>query len=108
MNDKTPEGGNDMTDDGPLMVDCGPHGKRVAAVVCQHMLQAKDQAVGFVENSSDPNDLQAWCHGCERLFLQEEEMTPAFREYNGMSLVCVVCYGELKARHDTRELGPGV
>ena len=44
-----------MSGDDPLMVDCGPHGKRVAAVVC--------------------------------------------REFNGMSIVCVVCYGDFKARH---------
>lgn len=48
-----------MSDDDPLLVDCGSHGKRVAAAVCQHMVGEKDREVGFVENSSEPNDLQA-------------------------------------------------
>ena len=54
-----------IEDDSPLMVDCGVHGKRIAAVVCRHMLNAHEEVVGFVENSADPNDLQAWCDKCE-------------------------------------------
>ncbi len=84
--------------DGPLYVDCGPHGKRVAAVVCCHTLQATE-AVGFIENSSDPNDLQAWCEDCERMFLAEGDKTEAFTAFNDRAIVCVVCYRELKARH---------
>ena len=26
-------------------------------------------------------------------------MTDAFREFNGMSIVCTQCYAEIKARH---------
>lgn len=52
----------------PLYVDCGEHGQRISAVVCRHLVKASGQRVGFIENSSDPNDLQAWCHKCEMLF----------------------------------------
>ena len=55
--------------------------------------------MGFVENSDDPNDLQAWCEQCEAMFLSEGDKTPAFREFNGMAVVCVQCYHELKALH---------
>ncbi len=82
-----------------MLVKCGPHGERVAAVVCRHLLQSAPAPAGFIENSSDPNDLQAWCHLCEEKFEQEGDMTEAFREFNGMAIVCVVCYGEAKARH---------
>lgn len=88
-----------MSDNDPLLVDCGPHGKRVAAVVCRHMVDQKDRAVGFVENSSEPNDLQAWCDECESLYLEEGEMTERFREFNAMAVVCVVCYAEMKEWH---------
>jgi len=88
-----------MPDAEPLRVDCAPHGQRVAAVVCCHMIGADRPPAGFVENSSDPNDLQAWCHACEDRFQQEGGMTEAFRAFNGMSVVCVVCYDEAKARH---------
>lgn len=81
------------------MIDCAPHGKRIAAVVCGHMIKAKDHIVGFIENCSDPNDLQAWCDACEEMFLREGELTPDFNEFNDMAIVCDVCYQELKARH---------
>nr|WP_315848916.1 hypothetical protein [uncultured Rhodoferax sp.] len=83
----------------PLLVDCGPHGKRVAAVVCRHLLGEDKASAGFVENSDGPNDLQAWCHACEETFQREDGMTDVFREFNGMALVCVKCYAEAKARH---------
>lgn len=87
-----------MSDESPLYVDCGPHGKRVAAVVCRHMLES-NEAVGFIENSSDPNDLQAWCARCEEMFLLEGDKTEAFEAFNDRAIVCCVCYAVLKVRH---------
>lgn len=81
------------------MIDCGCHGKRVAAVVCRHMVKTKEKVVGFVENNSDPNDLQAWCDACEAMYLREQELTPAFKEFNDMAIVCIVCYQQLKIQH---------
>ena len=88
-----------MSEIEPLMVDCGPHGERVSAVVCRHLIESGSSPAGFVENSSDPHDWQAWCHACEETFQREDGMTDAFREFNGMVIVCVVCYAEAKARH---------
>ncbi|RYG97614.1 MAG: hypothetical protein EON58_09330 [Alphaproteobacteria bacterium] len=88
-----------MTATEPMMIHCGPHGDRISAVVCKHLLQGQLAPAGFVENSSDPNDLQAWCYLCEDKFQLEADMTDAFREFNGMAIVCVVCYAEAKARH---------
>lgn len=88
-----------MTETEPLMLDCGLHGKRVATVVCRHLLASVQAPAGFIENSDDPNDLQAWCHACEEVFEKEGGMTDSFREFNGMTLVCVACYAEAKARH---------
>jgi hypothetical protein len=87
-----------MERDDPLLVDCDSHGKRVAAVICRHML-ASDKPVGVVENSDDPNDLQAWCFACEEKFQAEGEMTASFKEVNDFALVCVACYAEAKQRH---------
>ena len=88
-----------MNESEPLMVDCGPHGKRVATVVCRHLLRSEQAPAGFVENSDDPNDLQAWRHACEEMFQSEGDMTDAFREFNDMTIVCVACYAEAKLRH---------
>lgn len=85
-----------MTETLPMMISCGPHGERVSAVVCRHLLQDAPPRVGVIENNGDPNDLQAWCHLCEGRFELEGGMTDAFREFNGMSIVCVVCYDEAK------------
>lgn len=88
-----------MTDEEPLMVDCGPHGRRVAAVACRHLVDVKDRKVGFIENSSEPDDLQAWCGLCEKLYVEEGEMSERFRKFNDMAIVCAVCYLEMKERH---------
>ncbi len=90
-----------MSDDEPLYVHCGPHGKRVAAVVCCHMIQSSE-AVGFIENNSDPNDLQAWCERCEKMFLAEGDKTKAFEAFNDRAIVCCVCYGGFKSQHSLR------
>ncbi len=86
------------------MINCGPHGERVSAVVCKHLLQTDPAPVGFIENSNDPNNLQSWCYLCEEKFQQENEnMTESFRQFNGMTIVCVICYNEIQARHTVLE-----
>jgi hypothetical protein len=88
-----------MTASKDYTVECEEHGRQVAAVVCRHLINAKDRVVGFVENSDDPNDLQAWCDACEALFLQEGELTETFRAFCDMGVVCTDCYNTYKARH---------
>lgn len=82
-----------------LDIDCDRHGKSIVAVVCTHLLHEKVRPVGFVENSSDPNDLQAWCDECEVLFEKEGDLTDAFCEFNDMRLVCSGCYAVIKELH---------
>lgn len=84
-----------------MMIGCGEHGERISAVVCGHMLRGEPAPAGFVENSSDPSDLQAWCSACEALFVREGEMTDVFREFNRMAIVCTACYAEAKERHSS-------
>ena len=86
-----------MPVDSPPNIDCESHGLQFAAVVCGQMLAA-GHGIGFVENSSDPSDLQAWCHACEALFLREDSKTETFLRFNKMTVVCADCYAEFKAR----------
>jgi hypothetical protein len=88
------------TESEPMYVDCGAHGKRISAVVCRHLLKPEGERVGFIENSNDPNDLQAWCYKCESVFEEEGGMSERFREFNNMAIVCVVCYQNSKIYHD--------
>lgn len=80
-------------------IRCDTHGTRATAIVCRHMIQIKDKALGFVENSSDPDDLQAWCSECERVFIEEGDKTERFRSFNDFAVVCDCCYAALKERH---------
>jgi hypothetical protein len=86
-------------DDLPPNVLCGTHGKQTPAVVCAHLLEETDRVLGFVENSSDPENLQAWCDDCERMFLREGSMTPAFLRFNDMQVLCVFCYERVREKH---------
>lgn len=87
--------------DNSSYVDCDQHDKQVAAVVCCHMVDATDP-VGFIENSSDPGDLQAWCNKCEHFFLAEGDMTNAFVSFNDFAVVCGVCYQNYKELHSKK------
>jgi hypothetical protein len=63
------------------------------------MLQGQAVPSGFIENSSDPNDLQAWCYLCEEQFQREGDRTQRFRTFNGMTIVCIECYADAKELH---------
>ena len=94
-----------MSDDDPIYVDCEKHGRGIAAVVCRYLCDETDMPKGFIENSSEPGDLQAWCFQCEAFFESEGEMTAAFRQFNDMALVCEACYGTIRALHDVPGAG---
>ncbi len=78
---------------------CGTHAKELGAIVCCHHLQATSRVLGFVENCTDPDNLQAWCGECERLYISEEGMTEAFRKFNDFKVVCSECYAAARAKH---------
>jgi hypothetical protein len=88
-----------MSADQTTKVKCDTHGSRTPAVVCRHMINAGNEVVGFVENNSDPDDLQAWCDQCEAFFVREGELTEAFRTFNDFAVVCDFCYANYRDRH---------
>jgi hypothetical protein len=88
-----------VTTSDPLLINCEQHGEQVSAVICKHMRRTEPAPSGFIENSDDPNDLQAWCHQCEERFELQGGMTDEFKSFNDACLVCVPCYEEAKIRH---------
>jgi hypothetical protein len=80
-------------------IACKTHGKITAAIVCRHLVNNNGKPLGFIENSSVPDDLQGWCFACEFFFQQQEGMTDDFKEFNDMSIVCIQCYSEIKSKH---------
>lgn len=91
-------------------IDCPYHGrsKRIASV-CGHLVKNRGFALGFIENSDDPEDKQGWCYACELVYLQEEDKTERFRSFTHHTVVCSKCYDEIKAHHDfdTSSTQPG-
>ncbi|GHN01808.1 hypothetical protein WSM22_32970 [Cytophagales bacterium WSM2-2] len=85
-----------MKDD-KLEIDC-KHGKGIASAICYHQLNSVDP-IGFIENSSDPDDLQAWCYACEYLFQLERDMTEKFKKFSNAKIVCEKCYENFKSLH---------
>lgn len=86
----------------PSLIDCPEHARQPAAVLCQHLLDRSAGALGFVENSAEPTDRQAWCGRCEELFVAEGGMTDAFRRFHGMKVVCARCYEGARRAHTLR------
>jgi hypothetical protein len=41
-------------------IACEHHGKSRIASVCGHLVQNRGAPLGFIENSDDPDDEQAW------------------------------------------------
>ena len=85
-----------------LSVDCEKHGEGFAATVCCHLVKNNGAPPGFVENCSEPRDLQAWCYACEHMFLLEEDMTDRFRKFCDFSVVCEQCYASIKDHHESK------
>ncbi|MBB5213331.1 hypothetical protein [Microbulbifer hydrolyticus] len=84
-----------------LNIDCEKHGKGIAATVCCHLISNNGAPLGFIENSSEPGDLQGWCYACEHMFLQEEDKTERFCKFCDFSVVCEECYKNIKAHHES-------
>lgn len=82
-----------------MEITCSEHGVGPPAVVCTHLFHVRTRRVGFVENSSVPDDLQAWCGECERVYRHEGDLTEAFRAFNDFRLVCCGCYARIKEHH---------
>ena len=82
-----------------MKISCDRHGEQTPAIVCRHHIDVRDHSVGFVENSDDPDDLQAWCDDCELMFLREQDKTDEFRRYNDFAVVCINCYAHLRMTH---------
>jgi hypothetical protein len=81
-------------------IECRHHGRSRIASVCGHLVQNGGVALGFIENSDDPENKQGWCYACELVYLQEEDKTERFRAFNHHAVVCCLCYDQIKAHHD--------
>ena len=82
-------------------IDCECHGRSTTAIVCCHLVESHKEPAGFIENTDDPEDLQAWCNACESLYNVELELTEKFIAFNDFVVVCSQCYQENKVKDST-------
>ena len=96
---QVPQADGCVVSEAPVTIDCKIHGTTVGCVVCCHLVETEGRRIGFVENSDDPNDLQAWSQDCERVYLEERDQTPRFLDFCNAKMVCTGCYATYKERH---------
>lgn len=83
-------------------VDCGIHGYRRPAYVCQH-LNLKT-ACGFEEafethkgmELEEDDDFCAWCSVCEKVRIEKDGWNEESEKFAKIKLVCEECYFEMK------------
>lgn len=83
-------------------VDCGKHGYRRAAFVCQHLNLYESK--GFEEafesekgmDLDDEDDFAAWCNECENHRIKYGGWDEESEKFAKIKLVCEECYFELK------------
>ena len=83
-------------------VECGKHGYRRAAFVCQHLNLVEPK--GFEEafesvkgmDLDDDNDFAAWCKECEGYRIKHDGWDEESEKFANIKLVCEECYFELK------------
>ena len=64
-----------------MKTNCSIHGKNATSTICGHLVNNKNESLGFVENSAIKGDFQGWCYACEYLFLKEKDITESFKSY---------------------------
>ncbi|MCD2259494.1 DUF6882 domain-containing protein [Psychroserpens luteolus] len=83
-------------------VDCGNHGFKRPAFVCQHLNLKK--ANGFEESFTtyrgmeldEEDDFAAWCNECEKVRVEKDGWNEESEKFAKIKLVCEECYFELK------------
>ena len=85
-----------------MTVDCGIHGFRRPAFICQHL--NREEKKGFEESFAshkgmdldDEDDFAAWCDECEQVRVDKDGWNEESEKFAKIKLVCEDCYFELK------------
>ncbi|MCL2715966.1 MAG: hypothetical protein FWD68_15670 [Alphaproteobacteria bacterium] len=68
---------SDQPDTEQTEVTCHHHGRSRIASLCGHLVKNRGAALGFVENSNDPENRQGWCYACELVYLRRRRQNSA-------------------------------
>lgn len=84
------------------MVDCGNHGLRRMAFVCQHLDKITPRGFNEAFESEEnmelhpDDDFQAWCDECEKVRLLHDGWNEESEKFAKIRLFCEKCYFEMK------------
>jgi hypothetical protein len=85
--------------EGPEDIQCDRHGVAHAAFVCQHLVRGS--GLGFFHSDNGPCP-DAWCGACDDLMMQKGRWTAAAERFAGITVVCHLCYANIRRRNRTR------
>lgn len=88
-------------------LECGNHGYRRPAFVCQHL--DSETKRGFVESFEatpdmdleDDEDFAAWCDECEKIRIKYNGWNEESEKFANIKMICENCYFEMKALNNS-------
>lgn len=98
----TSEQAENLKENSKQLVDCGSHGLRRPAYVCQHLDKVTPR--GFNESFEtwenmhldDDDDFQAWCDECEQIRLKYDGWNEESEKFARIKLICEDYYFDMK------------
>lgn len=93
--------------DSEQKVNCGVHGLRDEAFVCQHLLKGKNLGFNLSYDPENPFELfpPAWCNDCDSVLDEEDEWNEKSESYAGIKLICSGCYQIIRNKNWPQENG---
>jgi len=82
-------------------VECGAHGNRPAAFVCQHLVAGNGRGFHCASDPEMPDQLcpDAWCDLCEEAFQTEGEWNDRSEAVAKIAIMCDRCYEVARERN---------
>ena len=83
------------------LIKCSHHTEGFATFICEHLAATPEQV--WFSNPPDEDDKwpDAWCGGCEALFLECGEWNEANQPKREIVAVCHHCYEDLRSKEKT-------
>jgi len=82
-------------------VECGIHGRRSIAFICQHLSNGEGLGFNTGYDPENPDALypDAWCDKCDEVLDKEGEWNDASVAYSDIKMVCTGCYRNIREKN---------
>ncbi len=87
--------------DADKKVECGEHGRREPAFVCQHLIDGTAAGFHWGQDDEDPDRVcpDAWCDACEAVRRSEGGWNDRSEAFARVRLLCDGCYERVRERN---------